>query len=380
MKQSPLTELDYDNDIQYTFEAGTPYVVPMRGLDYDPILKEMSEPSICETTKILSYADNTAAPCEWVEQVMMWAETTDLANYLNLYVTDVAMRILNKYRNGEKLTPDDINFVGGVNTAIYSAPRTNTPFPAIRGVYVDKTNPFQIGQILTYGITRSGTININEATAGYLDNEEESALLLVKIPKNAILAYHPSEDQVIFPIGAKFCITSDRNTINIPFNDEATDISIYECVYIDAPNAPEVIPRTTSITYYNSEQFATYSSMFDQENIFPYRVPDALSLVHNNKLTWTIYLNTYSGDLISGMLFAANNINILNVGFLYGNTYLISGSNNYTVTTRTKTIRCSNIQEFMQGVLTICNAFNIDFQTIITDITDQRGVHYTLAK
>lgn len=310
---------------------------------------------------------------------MRWAEQTDLAYYINLFITDVVMRILYKYRNNERLTNQDINIMRQVNASIYSAPRTITPFSVVSGVFVDPNNPFRIGQVFEYGISRSATINAHEAIAGYLsDDDNLSVLLLIHIPRGAILTYHPSENQVIFPIGAKFCITSEQETINIQTPDGIDTIPIYRCLYIDAPNNPETIPRASSITYTNSNKVSTINSMYEQEYIFPYRPPTFCSLEYNNKIIWTMHLYTYSADLIAGILFATENINIDGVRFICEERiHLVSSSNSYHIIA-SNIKRCSKAVEYLRGFLTIYNAFHLDYQSVITDIVDEKGVHYRI--
>lgn len=49
------------------YDQEVAFEIPRRGLDYDPIIKEMSDPSICESTRVLDYDQNKPAPFDWIE-------------------------------------------------------------------------------------------------------------------------------------------------------------------------------------------------------------------------------------------------------------------------------------------------------------------------
>lgn len=142
--------------------------------------------------------------------------------------------------------------IRSVNTSYIRAlsiDRTYTPFTVVRGVYFDVENEPSVGQIITYGIQRSASFNIETVLEGYNEDDESTGVMLIQIPSESILAYHPSEDQVIFPIGAKFLVTSPVRSVSVYAFGEYTDVLQYECTYIGAPDTPENEPLHTSIEY-----------------------------------------------------------------------------------------------------------------------------------
>lgn len=113
----------------------------------------------------------------------------------------------------------------------------------MRGVYFDPNNNPRVGDVITYGIQRSASFNVETVLEGYSgDGNITGGIMFIRIPSGSILAYHPSEDQVIFPVGAKFLVTSEIKTVSVYAFDEYMDVLQYECTYIGAPDIPEENP------------------------------------------------------------------------------------------------------------------------------------------
>jgi len=135
----------------------------------------------------------------------------------------------NEDANSYSSTKDEaIVFFKDLNNAIYEAPRPQRSFWVFRGIHGQKYRP---GDFVNFLTSKSGTFNIN-VPAGYVGDktDPECCYMRIFIPKNSILGYHPSEDQVIFPSGTKLYITKG------PVLEEGK--KFYTAIYTDVPSNP----------------------------------------------------------------------------------------------------------------------------------------------
>ncbi len=141
-----------------------------------------------------------AAPCSWISSVEAWAKrNTQYAKALNTYSTD--MSTMSKVRKGEILTSKEEIYYQILKEAILNSPLTDQEFAVYRGNY---QSPGTFGTEVTYSYPVSGSFSFVPIYSAYV-NDSISKII---IPKGSVLSYHPSEDQVIFPAGAKFRIIS----------------------------------------------------------------------------------------------------------------------------------------------------------------------------
>ena len=170
-----------------------------------------------------------AAPCEWIERVSQWAKGSKTASYyLNRYVTDISMEILHKLREGIALSPKEATFLPGVDRAIEESPRPSHGFNVYRGV---RSAPGKVGEFIELSTPKSGSFSLDPILSGYI-GENNCCILLIYVPKGAIISYHPSEDQVIFPSGAQFYIMSGPSLQLYSAFGENTSLITYEMIYV----------------------------------------------------------------------------------------------------------------------------------------------------
>lgn len=180
-----------------------------------------------------------AAPCSWINEVQEWAKTTDLAYYLNLYVTNKMMsayKILRDGGEGDEYD-DAVELAEGVNRAVYESPRPDKPFKVLRG----QRPLYGVGEIISFGPPRSSTFSANDVDH-YITPGKTPGQYVVEIfiPRGAIVSYHPSEDQVIFPMGAQFfvCSKPQIREFNTRGSDSPDKYRVYQMIYVNCPAYP----------------------------------------------------------------------------------------------------------------------------------------------
>lgn len=334
------------------------------------VIPEEQDETVCDSTRILSYANNMSAPCAWVDKVKEWIEdinNQDYSYYLNVYVTNWMMNILRKYRSNSKLNEQELEIIHGINKSIYEVPRPNIKFPVIRGHYYEQ-KPV-LGQTITFGITRSASFNIKDTILGYSNDNNNSSIMYINVPSSAIIAYHPSEDQVIFPIGAKFIVISELKDVYIEELD--SNVNMFECIYINAPLVPEDYPYKIHTMYGNDEQHLMLKSMWNSDYLFPYLPP-------KNVLC---SLTLASADFILGMLSASYILKLdnfkWNINYPFDRTLMVTNSNSkYTVHFENIIEYVNNIDQFIIGVKAVCNLINVNIEDINLIVFDQYGDRY----
>ncbi len=211
------------------------------------------------------------APCDWIKSIYTWAEQSPLSRYFNGYVSNDGMKYLVDYREGKKVD-EAKNFFLHLNQAIYEAPRTNRSFHVYRGT---SGREYKQGELTTLETPKSGTFGLTVINEGYLSYPESCCMMKIFIPRGAPLGYHPSEDQVIFPSGARLYIVSGptmtQYELKIPRSDgtEFKDLKTYYAVYVDAPDAPIDVSLQQSVEAGVSGNL--YLERMTQDAPFPYR-------------------------------------------------------------------------------------------------------------
>ena len=377
------------------------YQPPRRGLGMSPVLAEFLNPPVCQKSGLLVYADNQAAPCTWIEQVKQWALTTDEAYHINRYVTDDGMDILVNHKHNIELLPDEEQLIGDLNMAIYHSPRPDVSFPVLRGIYLDPNYPLVPGVVIVNGITRSGSLDPGIVLQSYYTGDERSVILRIHIPKDSVITWHPSEDQVIFPIGARFLITSAKRSVSMPVQwgpDQLPELvtqDVIDAIYIDAPD--QALTRPITSEYQSILNTSLYTSMRDQGYDFPYRAPLLLKYPDlDPRFTWTarLYGEGYTADCVNGIVYAVRVIrsNIrgtLELQYDVGlaeqrriisyDQSMRSGSNAYTVMLSDGSrVNVSNASEFLRGFISVTSSLNLDYNPYIINITDSIGITYAI--
>ena len=159
------------------------------------------------------------------------------------------MKILHKLRNGN-LTKNDLGLVRDINNTIYRSPRPNYRFKTLRGIYGDQDHLLGKGDITITNSPKSGSFFIDHITAGYINSTADTRCCVahIYIPRESIMSYHRSEDQVIFPTGAIFFVLTDPWSREYLNWGNSTNITSYQFIYIDAPLEPQALD-TSSGTY-----------------------------------------------------------------------------------------------------------------------------------
>jgi len=208
-------------------------------------------------------------PTQWIIQSR---NSNSPHDYFDRYTTDEWMGILSYLYErkiqgmSEDLSRDDIvSFINNLNKQIYAHPRTIEEFKVFEGFNITKHNlnilDLDVGDIIVMNVQESGTFSVDVATE-YIDynnvdwslhdrqrerQEGENifrekkiddvynacCLAEIIIPPGMVLAYHPSEDQVIFPIGAQYKIISKLAYDFPPFK-----IKSYRMLYLSSPVIP----------------------------------------------------------------------------------------------------------------------------------------------
>lgn len=359
------------------------YLTPVRGLVADPGLEEFSGIPVCDGDGILTYANDQVAPCAWIQRVKEWGWSTDLAYYLNLYTSGEGMDLLHKYRIGE-LLPNQQELMGKINQAIYSSPRPEVSFPILRGLTVNLEDPQQrphIGQVIVNGTPRSGSFDPGVVLQGY----HNSASLRIHVPPGSIVSWHPSEDQVIFPIGARFLIISDTQDISVslqwnrdsPITTEPIN-NVYDAIYIDAPDYPltNAIPSTVFMV----ANYTSYLSLLQQDYLFPYRIPSAIKDRRNSNWSASLSGPQFTGDVINGIIHAIEEVGLA-TGYRWyldsPDSKLTSNNTTYTITLISGVnVNVRNADQFLQGFISVTNMAKLDYNNYIASVSDINNVQY----
>lgn len=385
-----------------------------RGLLIPAGLEEYQNAPICERGGLLSYDNTQPAPCGWVRRVKEWGLTTDLASSLNYYVTDDGIHVLDNYRSGLPLSDEESEFITKLNAAIYQSPHPDSSFSVLRGIYMDPNYPLVPGTSIVNGICRSGSFDPGLVLQGYFNPDKENSVILrIHIPKHSILTWHPSEDQVIFPMGAEFLITSNKHRISMEAQWTPSDpvVSVTEdvidAIYIDAPSIPETSPSPIPLQYETLPNVLSYITAKDQDYIFPYRIPQVLTSSYNGIIEWSIDMSGYTADCINGILHAIaatrvstfrslklwNTMNNNNGGSQLVSyvsetrasvssyqSQLQSGSNAYTIVfIDQSTVMVKDAPEFLRGFISVTQNLGLDYRRYIISLISRDGVLYTIS-
>jgi hypothetical protein len=190
-------------------------------------------------------------PCEWIS---LSRNPMNPHEYLDRYVTDEWMGIKQYIKEGTEIfghmpnESDLVSIVNNINYEIYQQPRTTEQFSVFKGFEL-KTG-LNVGDIIEMNIPTSGTFSIDQSLEYvYYDNapytnyelppqannpDKSCCLTEIIIPANMPLSYHPSENQVIFPVGSRYKIISQLPSKK----SREFEIGTYKLLYIYAPKQP----------------------------------------------------------------------------------------------------------------------------------------------
>lgn len=134
-----------------------------------------------------------ARPCHWISDVLEWAiEHPSHADILNNYV-----------RSGVIST--------SLNDTIYQFPR----------IYGSTRVYLSVPEL-------NERVTLQDVTSGSFGKHNlEGNILIVHVPKRAIVAYHPQDDKIIFPKGAQLYLISKTQAIYVGINTIWKDSSEY---------------------------------------------------------------------------------------------------------------------------------------------------------
>ena len=211
------------------------------------------------------------APCDWINRVLNWSKTYPNISSLNIYVTDPMIEILSKIRDNKILDSKDKQLVRNINQAIYDSPKPKQQFKVLRGIRESEGN-YKIGDIITYNTPKSGSFHTSSVLSGYIGEPDDKdvfcCILEIYVPINAILSYHTSEDQVIFPTGAQIIIVSDRIAKDYKIGNDDDKIYTYSAIYVDSPKDPQIIGVSSILP---SQNYNKYLQMYNSNLPFPYK-------------------------------------------------------------------------------------------------------------
>ena len=174
-----------------------------------------------------------AAPCNWINNVLEWARHDKPASdALNVYVTDTMMHILSNIREGVALTRKETSLMREVNEAVLRSPRPTHGFNIYRGSHYPET----VGQINTMDTPKSGSFYFPGVLEGYINLDDQTGEICcvyeIYIPTGSIVSYHPSEDQIIFPIAAQFYTLAGPLRKKYRVFGKEEEVTVYQQVYI----------------------------------------------------------------------------------------------------------------------------------------------------
>lgn len=148
-------------------------------LDYDKSFKEVL-PQIPEI---------------WIRNCLEFLDSnSDFAYLINIYASDVMwLALIDRIK-----TKQWNSLFDQVDNVISKCPQTDQSFTAFRGIRSDHL--YKIGESIIFDTPKSASfVTIHcEKHMG-----DEGCIMSIDVPKGLHLAYHESEDQVIFPIGTK---------------------------------------------------------------------------------------------------------------------------------------------------------------------------------
>jgi len=235
--------------------------------EYD--LKEYPENAIYRDNqdyypKEMIAAIKSAAPCNWIQKVEKFLDTSPLGKYLYLYATDYMLDIY-KWIREKRITPNIENLISGMNQAIYASPRTEKPFM----IYRISRFPIEVGDSMIIETPKSGTFLLNVLNEQYLQGQN-STLFRIWIPRNSIISYVPLYDQVVFPTGAEFLAVSEVQDEIIYIEGEEKSWSIQDLFYIGAPDQPLILLDELIFTRHSNETFNSVVEKWQSEQSFPF--------------------------------------------------------------------------------------------------------------
>ena len=211
-----------------------------------------------------------AAPCDWIQKVEKFLNSSPLAKYLYIYTTDYMLDVY-KWIRVKKITENIKTLITGMNQAIYASPRPNNKFM----VYRISRFSITAGVSIIIETPKSGTFSINAIQEPYL-RSENSTYFRIWIPKNSILSYIPIEDQVVFPTGAQFLAVSDVKEEVIVINGQVEYKPVQDIFYIGAPKQPIVLLDNMIFKENSPETFNSIVDKWDNDQSFPFIEPYSL--------------------------------------------------------------------------------------------------------
>lgn len=140
-----------------------------------------------------------AIPEKWIRECFDYLDSHSKdAQIINLYASDVMWLALINY-NTHKVW---VELFDQVNDVILRCPPTDRKFTVFRGINTDTFN--SISDRIVFDTPKSasfGTIHCEKHIGA------AGCVFIINVPCNKHLAYHESEDQVIFPIGTELEVT-----------------------------------------------------------------------------------------------------------------------------------------------------------------------------
>ena len=237
-----------------------------------------------------------AAPCSWINNVFEWARQDKTASdALNEYVTDTMMHILLNIREGVALTPDETSLMREINEAVLRSLRPTRGFNVYRGSYY----PATVGQINTMDTPKSGSFYLPGVLEGYIKVDDQTGEICcvyeIYVPSGSIISYHPSEDQVIFPVGAQFYTLDGPLKKKFRVFGRESEVTVYQQVYMGV-SSPIVTRRKDSI-YDRISVIDSYVLAILRDLPFPYGSDPAAILSTADESDSSYLQRVYTGQV-----------------------------------------------------------------------------------
>lgn len=197
-------------------------------------------------------------PVKWMDRCIRYYNESDFANSaITIYTSDEGMGILNKYRE-KTLTKSEMNTLKDVDIAIMNGPRPDKPFVCFRGIH----DPIDVkpGDIVTFPTPKSASFNLEDVGEGYIRQINEPTYdwkeiktstgvlrlaahretpediygyyIWIDVPTGIPCLYAESENQIVFPTGARFVVVEEEHMMSIASFGEMSESLGYRWRYI----------------------------------------------------------------------------------------------------------------------------------------------------
>lgn len=173
-------------------------------------------------------------PIEWMDICTeLYKTDMEFRRHVVFYISDGMMSLYRRERKN-RLTVDDFNYIQRLNDIIMNGPRPEKSFTVFRGLF---SNPeTKQGEVIVQTTPKSASFDLQVIRDNYALSEVfpnvYGYVTSIEVPKGLPCLYNNSENQVIFPSGARFEIIEGEHVTSWRIDGETNNLVGYRWRYL----------------------------------------------------------------------------------------------------------------------------------------------------